>query len=95
MNLILINQYSAADSIGELAENTTLPILQDTSEQAVANQYGAEKWYIYLIGGDQRLKLLHYSLDLDAERERLLQEIADIQAHPSRPHPIQQQESQP
>ena len=51
-------------SIGELADNTTLPILQDTSDQSVASQYGAEKWYVYLIGPDQKLKLLHYSLDL-------------------------------
>ena len=95
MNLILINQYSAADSIGELAENTTLPILQDTSEQAVANQYGAEKWYIYLIGPDQKLKLLHYSLDLDAERDRLLAEIEEVQSGSAPPHPPQQPSAKP
>ena len=80
MSLILINQSSAKDSIGELAENTTLPILQDTADQAVATQYGAEKWYIYLIGTDQKLDLLHYSLDLDVERDRLLSEIAAVQS---------------
>jgi len=80
VGLVLVNQASAAESIGELAENTTLPILQDTSDQGVASQYGAEKWYIYLIGADQKLKLLHYSLDLDDERDRLLTEITAVQS---------------
>jgi hypothetical protein len=46
----------------------------------MATGYGAEKWYIYLIGSDQRIKLLHYSLDLDTERDRLLSEISDVLA---------------
>ena len=94
-NLVLINQYSAADSIGELADNTTLPILQDTTDQSVASQYGAEKWYVYLIGPDQKLKLLHYSLDLDSERERLLEEIENIKAKPTPPRPNQTREAKP
>ena len=40
----------------------------------------AEKWYIYIIGTDQKLKLLHYALDLDDERARLLEEISAVQS---------------
>ncbi len=75
--MVLINQSSAADSIGELAENTALPILQDTTAQATFTQYGADKWYIYIIGPDRRLHLLHYALDLDEEGDRLLTELTE------------------
>jgi hypothetical protein len=75
---VLINQSAAAESIAELAENTTLPILQDTTDQATFTRYGADKWYIYIIGPDQYLHLLHYSLDLDDDRARLITEITEL-----------------
>ena len=87
LGLILINQASASDSIGELAENTTLPILQDTSEEATFTRFGADKWYIYLLDRDHRLHLLHYSLDLDDDRERLLTEINETMSNRFTPPP--------
>ena len=81
LGLVLINQASAADSIGELAENTTIPILQDTTEEATFTRFGADKWYIYLLDREHRLHLLYYSLDLDDERQRLLTEIEEIMSN--------------
>ena len=86
---MLINQSAAEESIAELAENTTLPILQDTTDQATFTRYGADKWYIYLIGSDQQLHLLHYSMDLDEDRERLITEITDLRDGLSGPPPRQ------
>ena len=75
---MIVNQSAASESIDELAENTTLPILQDTTDQATFTRYGADKWYIYIIGPDQRLHLLHYSMDLEDDRARLITEITDL-----------------
>ncbi len=61
-----------------MAERTTLPILQDTTAEGVAACYGASKWYIYVIDKGGVLRHIHYSLDLNTERDRLLGEIAAL-----------------
>jgi len=63
-----------------MAEYTTLPILQDTTEAGTADCYGAYKWYIYVIDKRGIPRHIHYSLDLNTERERLLSEIAALVA---------------
>lgn len=81
MELILINLESAAEEIGELVgDDVTLPVLQDTGEADVADDYGAEKWYFMLIDREGRPRLIHYSLDLGSESDRLLSEIAELVA---------------
>ncbi len=61
-----------------MTDGVTLPVLQDTLEAGVFSAYGASKWYIYLIDPQQQPVLLHYEMDLDAEQERLLAEIAAV-----------------
>jgi hypothetical protein len=78
VQVILINLPGYEDGIPDLTETCTLPVLQDTTKDGVANEYGAEKWYIYLIDRDGKIRLIHYSLDLDSERDRLLEEIAEL-----------------
>ena len=51
-----------------------------TDKDRVAHEYGAEKWYIYLIDREGKIRLIHYSLDLSSERDRLLEEIAELVA---------------
>ena len=64
----------------ELIKGVSLPVLQDTSEADVFDIYGAEKWYIYLVDRDGIPRTIHYSINLDSERERLLSEIAALAA---------------
>ncbi len=78
MDLVLINQYGAESGLVDLTENVTLPVLQDTPEDAVFSAYNASKWYIYLVDTDGRLVLLHYEMELDDEEDRLLAEIAAV-----------------
>ncbi len=56
----------------------TLPVLQDTNEDGVADAYGASKWYIYLMDAQGVPKTIWYELDLDTERDRLLSEIQAV-----------------
>ncbi len=56
----------------------SLPVLQDTAEDAVFSAFNASKWYLYLIDRDGQFVLLHYDLDYDADEERLLAEIAAV-----------------
>jgi len=78
--VILINLPGFEDGIPALTEACTLPVLQDTTKDGVAHEYGAEKWYIYLINREGKIRLIHYSLDLNNERDRLLEEIAVLVA---------------
>ena len=76
--MVIIDLPGFEDGIPDLSAGTVLPILQDTSTDGVATCYGASKWYIYLIDRSGIPQLIHYQLDLDSERERLLTEIADL-----------------
>ena len=66
------------ECLPDLISRTTLPILQDTSAQGIATCYGASKWYLYLVDRSGVVRTIHYSLDLDGERERLLTELAGL-----------------
>ena len=74
--VLLINLPGYEEGIPDLTESCTLPVLQDTTKDDVAEAYGAEKWYIYLIDREGKIRYIHYSLDLSSERDRLLEEIA-------------------
>jgi len=61
-----------------MTETITLPVLQDTFEDGVAKEYGADKWYIYVVDRAGNVRYLHYYLDLNSERERLLAEVNEL-----------------
>ncbi len=61
-----------------MTEAITLPVLQDTVEDGVAKEYGADKWYIYVVDRAGDVRYLHYYVDLNAERERLVAEVNEL-----------------
>ena len=56
----------------------SLPVLQDTSDDDVADAYGASKWYIYLLDREGIPQVIWYELDLEDERDRLLEQLAGL-----------------
>ena len=66
---------TAHDSLPELAEGHNLPILVDTDELNLERQYGAERWYIYLLDRSGMPAMLHYEIDFVSERDRLIDEV--------------------
>ena len=82
VDLRIIALSGVEDSLFELTDRTSLPVLLDRPEAGVAAAYGAEKWYFYLVDRAGSLATLHYALNLDdaAEKQRLLDEIATLRA---------------
>ena len=79
----MVNLPGSEDDLIEMVEYSgvvTLPVLQDDAKTYTAASYGAEKWYLYLIDAAGIPRYVHYELDLDGERERLLIELAEIAA---------------
>jgi len=76
---------AAHDSIPDLAEGHDLPILLDTDEANVEDQYGAERWFIYLLDRAGQPRIIHYALDFDDfdELSRLVDEVAALLAEPA------------
>jgi len=74
--VVIIDLPGFEEGLPDLIAQTTLPILQDTTTDGIATCYGASKWYLYLVDRAGVVQTIHYSLDLEAERERLLSEIA-------------------
>lgn len=76
---------AAPESIPELADGHDLPILQDTDEVDVEAQYGAERWYIYLLDRAGQPRVIHYSLDFDDidQLTRLVDEVAVLIEEPA------------
>ena len=72
-----MNLAGTEDGIPDLSAENQQPILQDTASAKIIQCYGASKWYIYVIDANGIPKTIFYSLDLDSERDRLLQAIAD------------------
>jgi hypothetical protein len=80
VNVILINLPGFEEGMPDLAAQTSLPILQDTAEKGTAKCYGASKWYVYVIDAEGVPRYVHYQIDLSAERDRLMNEIATVAA---------------
>ena len=81
MWLAVVNIPGGEDELIEMVEyagTVTLPVLQDDTEQDMAARYGAEKWYVYLVDAAGIPRYVHYEVDLDGERERLLAELAEL-----------------
>jgi hypothetical protein len=66
---------TAHDSLPDLADGHDLPILVDNDELNLEDQYGAERWYIYLLDRAGQPVRIHYDLNFVAERERLIGEV--------------------
>ena len=70
-----------AEDMAELvSDDVFLTVLQDTTTDDMAEQYGAEKWYFTLVDKQGIPRLIHYSLELGSEGDRLLAEIAELEA---------------
>lgn len=76
--MVLLNQAGVESGLPDLTEGLTLPVLQDTSEADVFDLYGASKWYLYIIDAQGIPRFLHYTVDMDGERDRILAEIAEL-----------------
>jgi len=75
----MINLPGYESGIEDLTDGVTLPVLQDTDELEVAENYGASKWYVYIIDRSGIPRYVHYSMDLDGdEADRLLSEISTL-----------------
>ena len=75
---MLINSAAAKSGMKDLTDGVSLPVLQDTSKADVFDLYNASKWYIYIVDTNGIPRFIHYSLNLDDERDRLLDEIAGL-----------------
>ena len=73
---LIINLNGTEDGIPDLTENSQIPVLQDTSEDQIVTCFGASKWYVYVVDRSGVVQYIHYKIDLDTERERLLSEVA-------------------
>ena len=77
--MFIINLMGTEEGVTDLVEGTQLPVLQDTSDNRVVQCFGASKWYIYVVDREGQARFLHYQLDLETERERLLEEVTSLQ----------------
>jgi len=75
VTLQIIALAAGESGLPELTRGLTLPVLQDTVEADVAGQYGAEKWYVYLVDRSGRVRHIHYKFDLTNTSDRLVAEI--------------------
>lgn len=80
VRLHIIALADGESGIPDLTEGVTLPVLQDTTEAAVQAQYGAQKWYFYLVDREGRVRWIHYKLDLYGGRDRMIAEIETLRA---------------
>ena len=78
--LVVINLPAYASSVEKITDKTDAPVLQDTTSMNAATQYGAAKWYLYVIRPDGALHIMHYNLPMEEQIQRLLQWIADASA---------------
>ena len=75
---MLVNTAGSEDYVPEMApDGMDLPVLQDTTTDKVFVDYGASKWYIYVLDAEGNPRYVHYQVDLNGERDRLLSEIDD------------------
>lgn len=82
--LQIVALAAGESGLPDLTQGLTLPVLQDTPEAAVQDRYGAEKWYVYLIDRDGRVRHIHYKFDLTNHADRLLAEIDQLIAEGAR-----------
>ena len=75
--LVIINLPAYASSVEKITDKTDALVLQDTSTVNAAYQYGAAKWYLYVIRPDGTLHLMHYNLPMEAQIQRILQWVDD------------------
>ena len=74
--VFMINLIGTEEGIPDLTESSQVPVLQDTATDRIATCFGASKWYIYVVDKTGHPRFVHYKLNLDTERERLLAEVA-------------------
>lgn len=77
---MVVNLPAYASSVEKLTEKTDLPVLQDITSEDAATQYGASKWYLYVLNPDGSLHIMHYNLPMPTQLPRLLQWIQDARS---------------
>ena len=77
--MFIINLKGTEDGIPDLTETAQIPVLQDTSTARISTCFGASKWYIYLVDKAGVVRFIHYQLNLETERDRLLTEVAVLE----------------
>ncbi len=76
--LVIVALEGGAEDVAELTNRVEdLPVLLDTAEAKVEDDYGADRWYTYLLTPEGGLHTLHYSVNLadEAELARLLTQL--------------------
>lgn len=66
---------AAPESLPELSEGHDLPVLVDTETDGVVDALGGDRWYLYLLDHDARVRHLHYAPDLVGDAERIVGEV--------------------
>lgn len=79
VQLLVINQANTEGGLEGLTTDVTLPVLQDTSDAQVFQQYGASKWYMYFIDPTGELRFVHYEMNVPNEEARILDHLAELQ----------------
>jgi hypothetical protein len=73
----VINKLGSESGIPDLTDGVAIPVLQDNSDHVI-EQYGAEKWYLYVIDKSGFPSKLHYKLDVPGEISRIETEVEAV-----------------
>ena len=80
VTLQIIALSAGQSGLETLTDGISLPVLQDTEQAAVADQYGAQKWYVYVVDRTGQVRWIHYRFDLTNHADRLVAEVDALRA---------------
>ncbi|MCB9759814.1 MAG: hypothetical protein H6739_08275 [Alphaproteobacteria bacterium] len=69
---MLINSAGSEAGMDDLVDGVTLRVLQDTTQDHVTSDYGAEKWYFYFMDREGKVRFIHYKLSFPSDTDRFL-----------------------
>ena len=72
MPIVVINLAAYASSLSEITDLTNFPVVQDEESVKIAEEYGASKWFIYIMNADGTLHKMHYDLPMPSQLDRLV-----------------------
>ncbi len=73
--MLVVNLPPYDDALADLTDATDLPVLQDDSDVDMSGGWGAAKGYVYVLDPEGLPRFIHYSINFDSERERLVAEV--------------------
>ena len=71
--IVVVNLSAYASSLSKITSLTDLPVVQDEEALEIADEYGAYKWFIYIINADGSLNKMHYDLPMPNQLSRLVE----------------------